>query len=254
MSLRFKILSGFLILALMLAIAGVWSIYELNSIGTSVQELLDDNYRSIKAAEMMTEALERQDSGILLLLSGKWEEGRNIINSADDLFEKGYQIAENNLTIRGERDFVERIRQQYIIYRNMWKKPIVGTDKEGNLDWYFRNLHAEFLNVKSAVNELKELNEETLYRTASGLKNRANRAVMPGIVAVISALVFSLIFSYFVNQYMVNPINKMAHGIEDFLERDKTFDVTVETKDEISHLSSAIRSLCSKVSLAERDR
>jgi len=254
MSLRFKILSGFLILALMLAIAGVWSIYELNSIGTSVQELLDDNYRSIKAAEMMTEALERQDSGILLLLLGKWEEGRNIINSADDLFEKGYQIAENNLTIPGERDFVERIRQQYIKYRNMWKKPIVGTDKEGNLDWYFSNLHAEFLNVKSAVNELKELNEETLYRTASGLKNRANRAVMPGIVAVISALVFSLIFSYFVNQYMVNPINKMAHGIKDFLERDKTFDVTFETKDEISHLSSAIRSLCSKVSLAERNR
>lgn len=254
MNLRFKILSGFLILALMLAIAGVWSIYELNSIGTSVQELLDDNYRSIKAAEMMTEALERQDSGILLLLLGKWEEGRKIIDSADDLFEKGYQIAENNLTIPGERDFVERIRRQYITYKNMWKKPIVGTDKEGNLDWYFRNLHGEFLNVKSAVNKLKELNEETLYRTASGLKNRANRAVMPGIVAVISALVFSLIFSYFVNQYMVNPINKMAHGIEDFLERDKTFDVTVETKDEISHLSSAIRSLCARVSLAERNR
>jgi hypothetical protein len=106
MSLRFKILSGFLILALMLAIAGIWSIYELNSIGTSVQELLDDNYRSIKAAEMMTEALERQDSGILLLLLGKWEEGRRILDSADNLFEKGYQIAENNLTIPGERDFV----------------------------------------------------------------------------------------------------------------------------------------------------
>ena len=106
MSLRFKILSGFLILALMLAIAGIWSIYELNSIGTSVQELLDDNYRSIKATEMMTEALERQDSGILLLLLGKWEEGRRILDSADNLFEKGYQIAENNLTIPGERDFV----------------------------------------------------------------------------------------------------------------------------------------------------
>lgn len=71
MSLRFKIMSGFLILALMLAIAGIWSIYELNSFGTSAEDLLDENYRSIKAAEMMLEALERQDSGILLLLFGK---------------------------------------------------------------------------------------------------------------------------------------------------------------------------------------
>jgi len=216
MSLRFKILSGFLILALMLAIAGIWSIYELKSVGTFVQELLDENYRSINAAEMMVEALEREDSAILLLLLGKWEEGRKIIDSADDLFERGYQIAENNLTIPSERDFVERIRQRYTVYKNMWGKPIVGTDKEGNLDWYFRGLHAQFLDVKSAVNELKELNEDTLYRTASDLKSRANRAVMPGIVAVISALVFSLIFNYFVNHYMVDPINRMAHGIEDF--------------------------------------
>jgi methyl-accepting chemotaxis protein len=254
MSLRFKIMSGFLILALMLAIAGIWSIYELNSIGTSVQDLLDENYRSIKAAEMMVEALERQDSGILLLLLGKWEEGQRIINSGDDLFQKNYRIAENNVTIPGEGDLIGKIKQKYMIYKNNWKKPIIGTDKQGNLDWYFRNPYAEFSNVKSAVNELKELNEATLYRTASDLKNRANRAVMPGTVAVISALIFSFLFTYFVNLYMVNPIRRMIRGIEDFLKRDKEFDVSVETNDEISHLSSAIRSLCSRVSPAEGDR
>jgi len=40
MRLRFKILSGFLILALMLSIAGIWSIYELKSMSSSVQGLL----------------------------------------------------------------------------------------------------------------------------------------------------------------------------------------------------------------------
>jgi len=248
MSLRFKILSGFLILALMLAIAGIWSIYELNSIGTSVQELLDENYRSIRAAEIMVEALERQDSGILLLLLGKWDEGQKIVNSGDDLFQKNYKIAKNNITVPGEGDLIEKINQKYMIYKNNWRKPIVGTDKQGNLDWYFRNLHMEFSNVKSAVNELKELNEKTLYRTASDLKNRANRAVMPGTVAVIAALIFSLIFTYFVNLYMVNPIRRMISGIEDFIKKDKEFDVSFDTNDEISHLSSAIQSLCSRVS------
>ena len=254
MSLRFKILSGFLILALMLAIAGIWSIYELNSIGTSVQDLLDENYRSIRAAEMMVEALERQDSGILLLLLGKWDEGRKIITSADELFQKNYRIAENNITVPGEGDLVNKIKQKYSTFRNSWGGPIVVTDKKGNLDWYFRNLHAEFLEVKSAVNELKELNEETLYRTASDLKNKASRAVMPGTVAVIAALIFSLMFTYFVNLYMVNPIKRMIRGIEDFTKRDKDFDVSVETNDEIFHLASAIRSLCSRVPPAEENR
>jgi methyl-accepting chemotaxis protein len=238
----------------MLVIAGIWSIYELNSIGTSVQDLLDENYRSIKAAEVMVEALEREDSGILLLLLGRWDEGQRIVNSGDDLFQKNYQIAENNVTVPGEGDLIEKIKQEYMVYKNHWKRPIIGTDKQGNLDWYFRILHAEFLNVKSTVNELKALNEATLYRTASDLKNRANRAVMPGTVAAISALIFSLLFTYFVNLYMVNPIRRMIRGIEDFLKGDKEFDVNVETNDEISHLSSAIRSLCSRVSPAEGAR
>ena len=61
MGLRTKILSGFLILTMMLVVAGIWSIYELTRVGTSVQRLLDDNYKSINAGKMMIEALERED-------------------------------------------------------------------------------------------------------------------------------------------------------------------------------------------------
>jgi len=66
MGLRTKILSEFLILTTMLLIARIWSIYELTRVGTSVQRLLDDNYKSINAANMMIEALERKDSAVLL--------------------------------------------------------------------------------------------------------------------------------------------------------------------------------------------
>ena len=59
MGLRAKILSGFLILTTMLFMARIWSIYELTRVGTSVQRLLDENYKSINPAKMMIEALER---------------------------------------------------------------------------------------------------------------------------------------------------------------------------------------------------
>lgn len=252
MKLRAKILSGFLILALMLLIAGVWSIYQLNSIGTSVQDLLDENYRSIKAADIMLEALEREDSGILLLLMGKWEKGREILDSAHVSFENGYEIARSNLTIPGEGNYVDRISVKYESFRDLWTRPIVGTEKEGDLNWYFMTMHKAFFDVKSSVNELKRLNEETLYRTASDLKNRANRAVVPGTVAIVLALVFSLIFTYLVNQFMISPIIRITHSIEDFTERGTTFDVEIETNDEIGNLATAIRMLCAKLSLAER--
>ena len=66
MGLREKILSGFLLLTMMLVVAGVWSIHELTAVGTSVQSILNDNYKSINAGKMMIEALEREDSAVLL--------------------------------------------------------------------------------------------------------------------------------------------------------------------------------------------
>jgi methyl-accepting chemotaxis protein len=252
MGLRAKILIGFLILSSMLLIAGVWSIHELNTIGTSVQKFLDDNYRSVNAAKMMMEALEREDSATLLLLLGNWEEGRKIMDDADTLFQKGLQIAENNITEPDEAAFVELIRSQYNVYKDLLKKPIVGTNKEGNLRWYFQGIHTAFLDVRNSVEKLMALNDQAMYDTASDLKSRANRAIMPGIVAIVAAVFFSLMFSYLVNYYVVSPIIKITRGIEEFAKSGKPFDVKVETKDEIEELASAVYSLSSQVRTAEK--
>ena len=132
-------------------------------------------------------------------------------------------------------------------FKNLWKKPIVGTKKEGDLDWYFNEVHDSFLVVKKSVNQLIVLNEKMIYKTASELHNKANRAIMPGIVAIISALVFSLVFNYFVNYYAVSPIVKITDRIKLFLEKKVSFKVEIETKDEFAELASAIKTVCTMV-------
>ena len=243
MGVRTKILSGFLILAVMLFLAGAWSIYELSKIGTSVQRLLDDNYKSIDAAKLMTEALEREDSAILLLLSGNWKEGREIIKSADLSFQKAFQTAEKNVTISGEKAYVDEIEKDYRIFKGLWDKPIVETRREENLNWYFQEVNPSFLVVKLAVEKLMALNDQVMYHTASNLKNRAHRAVMPGVVAILSALIFTLIFNYFVNYYLVSPIIKITNEIQKCLKTSEPFQVKIETKDELNRLASALQEL-----------
>jgi len=244
MGLRIKILSGFLILSLMLLIAGLWSIYELSTIGSSVQKILDENYQSIHAAKVMKEALERQDSGILLLLLGKWEEGRQIMTSADSLFVANLEFAYNNITLEGEQEQLKLIESRYDGFKNLWRKPIVDTEKEGNLDWYFNEVHHSFLTVKEAINALINLNDKSMYQTASALKSRSNRAIMPGIIAMLSAFVFTFIFTYLVNYYMVSPIIKITNRINKFIDNKTPFEIKVETHDEIYQLAKAIDHLC----------
>jgi HAMP domain-containing protein len=243
MSIRVKILLGFLILSLMLFAAGALSVYELQSIGARVQRLLDDNYKSIDAAKKMTEALERQDSGILLLLSGNWEKGRTTIEPADEQFAAAFEVARNNVTIPGEKALVDQVEERYRLYKALWMEPVVGTRKEGSLQWYFQDVHPAFLDVKLAVEKLMSLNDQTLYRTASDLKNRAHRAIMPGIVAILGAIVFTVIFNFFLHIFLVRPIARIVEEVEHFTRTRQSQKIEVDTRDEIGRLARAVREL-----------
>jgi HAMP domain-containing protein len=247
MGLRTKILSGFAILTMMLFMAGVWSFYELRSMGTSVQKMLDENYRSIYAGKMMNEGLERQDSGVVLILLGRSEEGTATINSGDELFRKGFDIAKNNITIKGEQNYVDAIEKKYKEYKSLWTKLIAETERKADLNWYFQGIHQGFFNAKAAVTALVELNGKNMYETASALKGRTNRAITPGLVAILSALAFTLIFTYFVSLYVVNPIIKITKGIRRFIETREPVDIEVESKDELSDLVSSVQDLIARV-------
>ena len=247
MGLRSKFLSGFLILAAMLVVAGVWSIYELKNIGQSVQTLLDENYRSIHAAKSMTEALERQDSALLLLLLGKEEEGRSILASAEESFSQAFVVAQNNITIPGEENIIGTINSAYNAYRQLLVHSPGEKFPDGGLNWYFEDVHAHFLLVKAAVADLMDLNDRTMYTTARNLEGRAHRATMPGIIAIVSAVLFSLLFSFLVNIYVVTPIIRITEAIKEYLEREKPFAVKIETEDELSLLAASIQNLVERL-------
>jgi HAMP domain-containing protein len=244
MSVRWKILSGFLILALMLAAGGLWSVHALRAIGSSVRGILDDNYRSVEAAHRMTEALERQDSGVLLLLEGQWEVGRTMIAAADSSFRQNLNVAKSNLTVAGEGDLVDRVIEAYARYEALRAPPIVDTPREGNLDWYFQEVHPVFLAAKEAVERVAELNDQSMYETASELKDRSRRAAMPGVIAVLSALAFVALFNLLVNLHVVHPLTRITEGVRAFEESSRPYEVEINTNDELAELSISIRSLC----------
>lgn len=246
MGIRAKIMSGFLILAAMLLVAGAWSIYELKNIGLSAQNILDENYKSIDAAKGMLESLEREDSAVLLLLLRKRDEGLAILKVADENFRKAHEIARNNITIPGEQGYVDAVEKTYAAYRELWLQFAASPSFRGNLDWYFREVNPTFHKAKLAVSDLMNLNNQAMYKTASHVEARAHRATMPGIIAMVSAFIFAIVFSFLINLYVINPIVRLTSGIRDYLDHGKTLNVPVESEDEISKLVSSVEQLIKK--------
>ncbi|MBU8891542.1 MAG: hypothetical protein KOO66_02100 [Bacteroidales bacterium] len=247
MKIKFKILTGFLLIIIMLLIAGAMSIYEFSRIGKSVRALIDDNYKTIEASKTMIVALEREDSGILLLISGKWKAGRRILQSADSLFLSAFDTAKNNLTEEDEDIHIEKIETSYLKFKDKWEPPIVGTNKENSINWYFTEVHMNFIEVKSEIEALMTLNQDSMHLEASELKEQAHRAIMPGIVAIASALILLVLFNFFIGNILVKPIKKLINSVKGYHLLSQEFNADISNHDEFKILENEIQELIQRL-------
>jgi len=247
MNLRMKILSGFVILALMLMIAGVWSMWELSKVGVSVKNILDENFESIETGKNMVSLLEEEEAGILLTLQGQWDKGRNLISESDKKFERKMNYAFSKITIDEERTKLETVKNKYVKFKTLWEEPLANKGGRESLKWFAGDVRESFKEVKAAIIEFVAVNERSLYKTATNLETHAAAVIMPGIIAFISALIFTLLFNYFVNYYFVSPIIRITNSVREFVKRNVPYEVKIESNDEIKELSEAIENLVAYV-------
>lgn len=250
MKLRGKILAGFLTLSAMLAIAGVWSITHMNWMSENVQNIIDNNYKSINAAKRLMQALEREDSAILLIINGEHSDYEKTLMPADSSFRKNFEIAKSNITIPGEELIIANIKNSYDSLSAKFPEL-----KEGSFsrEWYFHSIHDNLLEVMNQSEKLLSLNDEELYKNSKNMTESANRALMPGIIAIIAAIVFSLLFSYFINYYLIKPIRDITDEITKFIKVKKSFSYEAESRDEIFDLANSVRLLTSRATEIDKN-
>ena len=71
MSLRTKLLCGYVVFIAALVALGGWSAWRLRDMGGVSRRIIAENYDSVVAAQDMKESLERQDSAALFILLGQ---------------------------------------------------------------------------------------------------------------------------------------------------------------------------------------
>lgn len=246
--LKSKIFASFMLLVAFLAVAGAISIYEFKKLSDSVHGIIDDNYKSIEAARTMIESLEREDSGILLLLLGEPANGSRIINSADSAFFKALDVAKNNLTEKNEDMMIDSIQKNYSAFKLKFETLNTGLTGNEKITMYTNSIHPVFLKAKKSVNDLMSLNQSSMHIDATQLREKSKRAIMPGIVAIISALIFTVLLNFFIARYFVNPISEIVDAVNKAGEDDRFLNCNITSDDEIKKLENAINSLLARLS------
>ncbi len=245
--LKYKIFIGVLLIAVLLTASAGMVLYQFITINKSIGALLDDNYKSIQSCQSMAESLEREDSGVLLLLMGKGAEGRSIILKADSTFAESLKIAEKNLSEQNEERYVNKIKEEYAQYRILWALPLTDSLSTKNIEWYSNEVNPAFLEAKGAVNELLALNQIGMYSEASLLEQKIKQAIMPAIVSIVAVILFAFIFNFFLSQSFIVPLRKLIEATRYFNASQANFNPKIKANDEFKELENNIHELIVKI-------
>ncbi|MGM0604030.1 MAG: ATP-binding protein [Bacillota bacterium] len=250
-TLKGKMLLGFAVMIIIITGVVGWSIYNFESLSNAINDILVENYRSIKASDSMVESIERQDSALLLLLRSTEEQGQDIFRRNEKEFYTWLARAEDNITIEGEGLILEKINEKYFEFISNFDQ-FNNAGENQRWEIYNEELLPHFNEIKNDIRELREINRQAMVDAQGSANSRANQAIIYTLVLALTVIIFSLVFALYLTKQILRPIKELEKGIKKVADRNFQQKVEVASEDEIGVLADEFNEMISKLQEYEK--
>lgn len=227
-------------LVILIGIIGIVSVINLNALRKSIDGLMIDNYKSINAANNMLEILDKQDINVIYYIhANKANEIDNFYINSEEFY-KWLNIEANNITEKGEKEYVEKIRNGYIQYIKLFSEiQDIAKNKGSNsaIEFYDEKTIQTFKQVKKDLRDLSILNEKVMLQS----KERVTIYAFDSMVIIIIISIVFVIGSFVISKHYINkffkPIDLLVDTMKIIKEGHLDKEVPVVFNDEIGNLA-----------------
>ncbi len=246
-SVRGKLLLGQLPLLLALLVLTVFALATVSSIGDSAQNILQDNYRSVLAAQRMKEAIERMDSGALFVIAGQHKLGWEQVGSHRKRFDQELQIEEANITEVGEAEIARKLRSAWEHYLHQLQRFQSLDDSSSLRQHYFQDLAPAFLQVKQCADEVLGLNQDAMMRKSERARLTAQRLSQSTMLAALAAMGIGILASTYLTTRLVRPLSLLGQAVRRIGKGDLDARAQVSGGDELAQLAKDVNTMAEQL-------
>jgi signal transduction histidine kinase len=240
LSLRQKLALGFGGLLVIIAAIGIHNITRITALGQSIDVILRENYRSVVACQEMKDALERMDNGAVFVLLGAEQKGNDQIAQNEARFEKALQVELGNITLPGEGEKAERLKQLFGQYRSDIKvmgNPVFG--REARRKTYFAELLPLFQRIKGTADDILRMNQENMVAMDARARRQALSVRGQMYMMLLAATVVAAVFLFLTGKWILRPITRLTNSAKEIQKGNLDLVVPSESSDEIGQLTKA---------------
>jgi PAS domain S-box-containing protein len=245
-SLRTRVLFGYIVLIIVTAGLGVWAVVNFVTLGGAIGKIMQRNYRSVEAAQVMMDSLGRQDSAELMYLFGQKEQGANLFKSTEVTFLENYARAKDNITESGEREIIENIGNLYREYLLLFDRLKSAGDSNAG-KFYMDEVKPHFHKTKDECRNLLQVNQDAMLQADKLARRRSDYAIYSSIAISALVIIFGLLFGLRISRFIVRPLHKFILATKEIGAGKLDYAVQEESEDEIGLLAREFNRMAARL-------
>jgi NtrC-family two-component system sensor histidine kinase KinB len=253
-NIRMELLGSHLLLAMLMLVVMTGGVISMFHLGHSIDRILQNNYKSVIAAQNMKETLERQDSSATFYLAGQAQKARNQYRFNLPLFNDAFRVESHNITEKGEGALVENIRVQFKAYtRNIQSllfsdPPMTASNARR---YYFNTLEPEFVSIKQLAQDILDLNQRAIVRADRQAKRESQWSSWTGVGVTLIAFLIAILFAIKMINLTLLPLRTLARQAEEVGQGHLNQRIELRRNDEIGVLAESFNNMATKLQQAK---
>jgi NtrC-family two-component system sensor histidine kinase KinB len=249
MTLKIKLILGLGFLFLIIFALAAFCSYYVGRMGQESDNILKDNYLSVVYSKNMLSGLDNMKTSIT---SNMYNRGRvatmsdyylRLFESGRKVFETNLKAENNNITEIHEKEYVEKLNQDYDSYL---KLSLQMKSRSVKNSVFFNDFLPACERLKESINTIYDINTQAVVRKSQLAKHDSSSFISS--MAIIGSICLVLAFGYFwyFPVYISTTLGYLSERMRNLL-KSSGVDFDIKTNDEAYVILHAINLLENKL-------
>ena len=249
-SLKRKMLNVYTILILLMFGVSLMFVYSLSNISRTINGFMQANYKSIRAAQDMMEALDESRGAILTYIINDEDAGLKQFIESNQNFTAAFEIEKSNITEKGEADVVEKINISYADFYNAfanlqnYKK---NYSPEQAIKYYNNTVIKQYNDAKANCKTLIELNQKAMFIGKNKASDIIKSSISMNLIISFIILVSGFALIAYVLSGIFKPIRELTNYVAAIREGDLYHKIDIKSSDEIGQLAMEFNNMTNRL-------
>ena len=239
-SIRRKTVFSLGTLAVVLVLSGVISILEYRRMSEYVSGVVSANIKSITLSRQLSDITEEYNHQMLAVVVD--EDPLKIPEFDKEYFMSYSDTLKNSITSEATLPVVRKVDSSFVNFIETSQKfeEVFHADTVKTGDWFFETLQPSYNEFCHNMTALNTALHQELQDNAVSFDASFYRSIIPSVICVCAGLLLVILLMYFTLANYVNPIYRIAAGLNAYKSTGKRYGYIMDGDDHLCNINAGV--------------